>query len=274
MTELLGEDLKFFNHCLKSHFANRRYDAKDVNLLFDSIDYSLFSGGKRFRPQICFSVARALGLAKEKVMPWAMAIECIHTYSLIHDDLPCMDNDVERRGVATNHIKFSEDVALLAGDALLTESFKIVADNYPQDCATLVSLLSEASGLNGMIRGQILDIGKGQSIDSLSDLINLHELKTGQLISLCFQGLAILSQKNKNDFKNLGLMLGLAFQVKDDLLDELDNDKASFISFLGAQGTKDFLASLSEKIHLQLVELSLFHPEIKYLIDFNLNREV
>ena len=258
----------------KEHFAHRRHEAKDVPGLIDSIEYSFFSGGKRFRPMLCYATAEALGLSKEQVTGFAMAVECVHTYSLIHDDLPCMDDDNERRGQPTNHIKFSEDMALLAGDSLLTESFLILAKHYPEQCSALVEILSEGSGLNGMIRGQVLDLGKGLEVKELSDLINLHELKTGRLISMCLKGPAYLAGKKVSAFGELGMMIGLAFQIKDDLLDIEEDDQASFISFLGEQGTKDYLANLTEKISMSLKELELENSSLKTLVEFNLNRSL
>lgn len=273
MIEISRSFLDEFDSQSRNYFAHRRAEAKDVPQLLDSVEYSFFNGGKRFRPMMCYAVADALGLDPKKVTGFAMALECIHTYSLIHDDLPCMDDDNERRGQPTNHVKFSEDTALLAGDSLLTEAFKILAEFYPENCGPLVSILSEGSGLNGMIRGQVLDLGKGSPVNELSDLINLHELKTGRLIALCFQGPCLLAGKNPKASQELGLMVGLAFQVKDDLLDAEEDGEQSFIHFLGKQGTENYLASLTEKIFSQLQELDLNKAFIAELINFNLNRE-
>lgn len=264
--------LEAFNKTSKEYFAHRKAEASDVAQLLESIEYSFFNGGKRFRPMLCYAVGEALGLGEKQITPWAMAVETIHTYSLIHDDLPCMDNDDERRGQPTNHKKFSEDMALLAGDSLLTESFLIVAKSYPEKASSLVELLAEGSGLNGMIRGQVLDLGRGQKIEELNDLINLHQLKTGQLISLCFTGPALIAGRKIGEMNELGLQLGLAFQVKDDLLDIDEADVASFIQFLGKKGTQDYLESLTEKIFNQLKILNLDKSFLRSLIEFNFSR--
>lgn len=273
MMEQANQLVEAFNRSVKEHFAHRRASSSDIPKLHDAMEYSLLSGGKRFRPLLCFAVAEAVGLNHSDVTPFAMAVESVHTYSLIHDDLPCMDDDAERRGLPTNHIKFGEDVALLAGDALLTEAFYILAKAYPDKCSDLTSMVSEASGLMGMIRGQVLDLGHGNETASLSDLIHLHEMKTGQLIALCFAGPAVIAGNDPKPMEELGFLIGLAFQVKDDLLDVEDGDLASFISFLGVEGTQSHLQSLTEKIHAKMDDLDLSHPFLRSLIDFNLNRD-
>lgn len=265
--------LEIFDYKTREYFAHRREEARDITPLFDSIEYSLFNGGKRFRPRLCYAVGAGFNLPHEMITPFAMAVECIHTYSLIHDDLPCMDDDQERRGMATNHVRFGEDLALLAGDALLTEAFMIVAKNYPDKASQLIALLADASGFLGMVRGQALDLGHGKEMESLSDLIHLHQLKTGRLIALCFEGPAILANKNAASVRELGLMLGLAFQVKDDLLDAHENEQVSFVSFLGQTGTENYLESLTEKINRDTVELFPQDKSLHELINFNLNRE-
>ena len=274
MTGLATPFIEKFNAAAREYFAHRRVEAKDVSPLLDSIEYSLFNGGKRFRPLLCYAVAEALGLGTSHITSFAMAVECVHTYSLIHDDLPCMDDDDIRRGQPTNHKKFTEGLALLAGDSLLTESFLMLAKAYPEECARLIEILSEGSGLNGMIRGQVLDLGKGDKVESLSDLINLHELKTGRLIAMCFEGPAVLADKSSLAMRDLGLMVGLAFQVKDDLLDAEDGDLASFVRILGVEGTQQYLDSLTEKIKRALKDLDLEKEFLLTLIDFNSSRKL
>ncbi len=266
--------LSYFNQAFRTRLAHNKAVGEDVESLFTAMEYSAFNGGKRFRPLLCYTVGQALGISVEAITPLAMAVECIHTYSLIHDDLPCMDNDDFRRGQLTCHKQFNEPIALLAGDALLTEAFLILAQSYPNHSALLIDSLAKASGGLGMIRGQILDLGFGKKIDSLSDLIHLHECKTGELISVCFEGPALMAQKKSKPFKELGLLLGLAFQVKDDLLDAADEEPSSFIAFLGVQGTQEYLKSLTEKLMLSVEDVEISSPELISLIDFNLNRKV
>ena len=157
-----------------------------------SFSYSLVRGGKRFRPVLSLLLAEEFGVSPKRILPFASAVEMIHTYSLIHDDLPCMDNDDFRRGKPTNHKVFGESLALLAGDALLTEAFTVLAkhygaaDNLPQ----LIRELTQISGLQGMIGGQFLDM-EAQGFD-LQSITQMHNLKTGALISGCFSGPGIL----------------------------------------------------------------------------------
>lgn len=273
MTEKANQYLLAFDHAAKEYFAHRRAEAAKVNPLLDSMEYSFFNGGKRFRPLLCYAVGEALGLEEGEITPFAMAVEAIHTYSLIHDDLPCMDDDDSRRGQPTNHIQFSEDMALLAGDALLTEAFLIVAKAYPDKAGALIELISSAAGLSGMIKGQVLDLGRGEPIESLSDLIHLHEMKTGQLIALCFTGPGALVARQGHDLYELGLQLGLAFQVKDDLLDANEGDQASFVNFLGETGTHQQLQSITERIENLMKSAGLKSPFLEELIRFNFSRE-
>lgn len=272
MSPLLLDKIEEFEMVSKEYFAHRRAETKDIPTLIDSIEYSFFNGGKRFRPLLCFAVSEAYGVASKDIISFAMALECIHTYSLIHDDLPCMDDDRERRGQPTNHIRFTEDTALLAGDALLTEAFRILSFDSSPHALQLIKLLSEASGLNGMVRGQVLDLGKGDPVEELSQLINLHELKTGCLISMAFAGPGVVAGRFSPSLSELGKQVGLAFQIKDDLLDQEEEDSMSFVSFLGVKGTQEYLESLSEKIKRGLHELDLDTPLLGELISFNINR--
>jgi geranylgeranyl diphosphate synthase type II len=261
-----------FERSAREYFAHRRAETPNVSALLDSIEYSFFNGGKRFRPLLCYGVGEALGLSEGHVTPLAMAVEAIHTYSLIHDDLPCMDDDHERRGQPTNHIQFSEEMALLAGDSLLTEAFLMLAQAYPEHASPLIEQVSQAAGLRGMIRGQVLDLGLGQPVECLADLIHLHEMKTGQLIALCFVGPAILAGRPSQEFYELGLQLGLAFQVKDDLLDAEGEEEVSFIRFLGEEGSRQHLQSLTEKLATQLKSSGLRSPFLIDLIQYNFSR--
>ena len=225
---------------------------------------------------LCYATGEALHLSPQDILPWALALEAIHTYSLIHDDLPAMDNDDLRRGLPTNHMKFSEDIALLAGDALLTEAFLMIAQGggYGEHTGPLIELLSEGVGLKGMIRGQILDLGQGSQVATMEDLIHLHELKTGCLIALCLTGPALLTGQKLQGFQQLGLKLGLAFQIKDDLLDAHEDSSMSFIHFLGVEGSKQYLDSLTREIENSLEGLKINKPRLKELIQFNGSRGI
>jgi geranylgeranyl diphosphate synthase type II len=203
--------------------------------LFKAMNYSLFAGGKRLRPILCIAAAEASGGSHEDVMPIACALEMIHTYSLIHDDLPSMDNDDMRRGKATNHMVFGDALAILAGDGLLTEAFKVMscaelleragADRFQR----VIEIVASASGPYGMVAGQALDIrAEGKKIDTgLMEII--HEHKTGALLKASVTTGAILggaSQKDIESLEQYGKDIGLAFQISDDILDiEGDSEK-------------------------------------------------
>ncbi|MGD9162845.1 MAG: polyprenyl synthetase family protein [Desulfobacteraceae bacterium] len=196
--------------------------------LFKAMRYSLFAGGKRLRPILCIAAAEAVGGSHEDVMPAACAFEMIHTYSLIHDDLPAMDDDELRRGKPTNHMVFGEAIAILAGDGLLTEAFRIMADPKLLEKAgaekfrKVIEIVASASGAGGMVAGQALDIrAEGKKIDtSLMEIIHKH--KTGALLEASVVAGAILGGGSESDTGSLeqyGKNIGLAFQISDDILD-------------------------------------------------------
>jgi geranylgeranyl diphosphate synthase type II len=196
--------------------------------LYRAMRYSLFAGGKRLRPILCIAAAEAVGGNHENVIPVACALEMIHTYSLIHDDLPAMDDDEMRRGKPTNHMVFGEAMAILAGDGLLTEAFRVMAcpDLLEKAGAErfrkVIEIVASASGANGMVAGQALDIkAEGAKIDtSLMEII--HEHKTGALLKASVVTGAILGGGSDKDIKSLeqyGRNIGLAFQISDDILD-------------------------------------------------------
>ena len=194
-----------------------------------AVRYSLFAGGKRIRPLLVLAAGDAVGGVVEELMPLACAVEMIHTYSLVHDDLPAMDDDDLRRGKPTSHKVFGEAVAILAGDALLTRAFHVMAEVPPSWDDTRVrrrlraaALLGEACGTTALIGGQVMDLeSEGRSIDAAA-LERLHRAKTGALLSACVRGGAILGGAGEADLVHLGryaAALGLAFQVVDDVLD-------------------------------------------------------
>ncbi|MNL22338.1 Farnesyl diphosphate synthase [compost metagenome] len=206
----------------------------------------------------------------------------IHTYSLIHDDLPCMDNDDVRRGKPTNHRVYGEDFALLAGDALLTEAFLLIAEGYSDNAflvRQLTSLLSQAAGLRGMVGGQAIDLRAGETKLSKEELTHLHLLKTGALIRVSVEGAALIASAKPSDMDHLrkfGEGLGLAFQVADDILDhgEKDQDVRSFTGILGLEGTKTYLQEISNQTRAELHKVIPEAPMLEFLIGFNQNRQV
>jgi geranylgeranyl diphosphate synthase, type II len=194
-----------------------------------AVRYSLFAGGKRIRPVLVMTAGEAVGGAREELMPLACAVEMIHTYSLVHDDLPAMDDDDLRRGKPTSHVVFGEAIAILAGDALLTRAFHLLAElpagsdeAYLRRRLRATALLGEACGTRGLIGGQVMDLeSEGRAI-SADDLECLHRAKTGALLSACVCGGAILGGASEDElalFGRYARAIGLAFQVVDDVLD-------------------------------------------------------
>ena len=199
----------------------------DIRIV-EAMAYSVMAGGKRLRPILCIAAAEAAGGDRNTVLPLACALEMIHTYSLIHDDLPAMDDDQTRRGKPTCHVKFDEATAILAGDALLTLAFGILADTGCRKSAdeharwlTAISNVASAVGFKGMIEGQMRDITFEGTVLSEASLENLHQLKTGKLIEVSVGMGALLSgasAKQQAALKTYSQHIGLAFQVADDVL--------------------------------------------------------
>lgn len=215
--------------------------------LLDSMNYSLLAGGKRIRPVLCLSWARMLGIKAETVLDFACAIELIHTYSLMHDDLPSMDNDDLRRGKPTNHKVYGEAMAILAGDGLLTQAFYLMSGTklLPEHVLTACREMSMAAGPAGMVGGQVVDImATGTSKMDLAALQKMHAMKTGALIrSSCVSG-ALLAQSSSAGEKDIanasefGKSIGLAFQIVDDILD-ITGDEASLGKPVGSDQSQD-----------------------------------
>ncbi len=220
---LLHRDATLTEAALHQYYT----EDEDLQVLLDAERYSLFAGGKRIRPALTLEFCRLFGGEEEAALPFACAVEMIHTYSLIHDDLPCMDNDDLRRGKPTNHKVFGESTALLAGDALLTGAFEAAATNTAagaENAARAVAYLANCAGRYGMIGGQIMDLeGEGHEM-SLDALLKLHSLKTGALISAAAVMGALAANVSfgdpcMQDVITYAENIGLAFQIVDDILD-------------------------------------------------------
>ena len=238
------------------------YEAKQIApRLVESILYSVHAGGKRIRPLLLLELLEAFHAPiLEAHFQVAAALEMIHTGSLIHDDLPAMDNDDYRRGQLTNHKKFGEDLAILAGDSLFLDAFGCVAEaDLPASIRVqLIALLSDASGTAGMVAGQVLDMeGEGASL-TLDQLQVIHANKTGRLLAYPFQATGILlglEPAIATHLEEIGLHLGLAFQIRDDILDvtadfaslgktpqkDLQAEKSTYPALLGLDGAQDYL---------------------------------
>ncbi|MDZ4991591.1 polyprenyl synthetase family protein [Clostridium perfringens] len=250
---------------LKAYFDREREYNK---VLYDSMAYSINVGGKRVRPILMILAYYIYKSDYKKVLSPAMAIEMIHTYSLIHDDLPCMDNDDLRRGKPTNHKVFGEAIAVLAGDALLNEAMKVLVDyslEEGRDALRATKIIADAAGSDGMIGGQIVDIINEEKEEiSLDELNYMHLKKTGELIKASIMAGAVLAGASDKDIKKLeefGYKLGLAFQIKDDILDVVGNtedlgknvhkdqdcNKNNYITIFGLEECKDKCVNLTEE---------------------------
>ena len=220
--------------------------------------YSLLAGGKRIRPVIALATTRTLGGEPELMLPFAAAVEMIHTYSLIHDDLPAMDDDDLRRGMPTLHRRSGEAVAILAGDCLYAEAFRLLLTSRAADggrLAAAAAQLASATGVDGMVGGQFLDV-QGSAVETVEALERLHALKTGRLIHASADCVSILMGVDGEEAKAIGAyasQLGLLFQIVDDILDVVGSDedlgkpsgsderqgKTTFVSLLGLEGARD-----------------------------------
>ena len=246
--------------------------------LWKSMSYSLNSGGKRFRPVLSLLTAKALKKSSEQVLPIALAVEMIHTYSLIHDDLPMLDNDDMRRGQPSNHKVFGDALALLAGDGLLTAAFGVLAQSQSHQVGRALAELAKAAGPAGMVGGQVMDIAVANSNEvSVEHLKNIHELKTGALIAVSVSGAALLCEAKPEELKSLthfGQLLGFAFQLADDIQDHKDDrpEKVSYTAKLGKAQTLKLLEQTSQQA---LAELNSFGAEadgLRQMVQFNLSR--
>lgn len=256
-------------------------------VLYESMGYSIFAGGKRLRPILTLATCEAFNTDSEAAIPTACAIEMIHTYSLIHDDLPAMDNDDFRRGKLTNHRAYNEAIAILAGDALLTKAFHLITMTPKTIPATtvlqLIEEISVAAGAEGMVGGQMADMeaeGKGKDI-SLQELNYIHSHKTGALFTISVRAGAIIAGVTGEALEyvtEFASKVGLAFQIQDDILDiigdektigktvgsDIMNDKSTYPSLVGLEESKEQVKKLTEEALMALEKSGCPTPE--YLI--------
>ncbi len=241
-------------------------DDKDLLPLYAAMRYSALAGGKRVRPFLTLETAALFGGDPSKAVYFAVALEMIHTYSLIHDDLPCMDNDDMRRGKPTNHKVYGEATAVLAGDALLTGAFELLcAADLPSDTVrAAVRVLSEAAGSDGMVGGQMMDLSSENTEIPFDTLVKLHSLKTGAMITAAVR-LGMLAageydEEKQNALRAYAHYIGLAFQIVDDVLDKTgsaedlgkdigsdeEQGKMTFLHFLGEEEAMEYARRLTE----------------------------
>jgi geranylgeranyl diphosphate synthase type II len=214
----------------------------DIAELDEAVLYSLLSPGKRVRPRLCLAAARSAGADPRDALPAAAAIEMVHAFSLVHDDLPALDDDVERRGRATSHVRFGEAVAVLVGDALLNAAYRHVAERLRVPAEVRLAVIDElAQGVAGMIDGQYLDV-TASSDPTHEELVELHRRKTGALILAavgCGLHVAGLDDEAQAPYRAFAAELGLLFQIVDDLLDEGDGGEPSYVNTLGADRARE-----------------------------------
>ncbi len=264
-------------------------------VIHEAMRYSLFAGGKRLRPVLALSAAEVAGGSAISIMPAACSLELIHTYSLIHDDLPAMDDDDYRRGRLTCHKKYGEAMAILAGDALLTQAFEMLAAGAregtlpPLESLQVISEVAAASGSRGLIGGQVVDIISDQSVDPAT-LEYIHKNKTGALYRVSVRLGAILSGADNETLLRLTAYaehLGLAFQIADDILDiigdeakigkpvksDIKNQKATYPALFGLEASRAKALECKEKA---LAELKMFGREadfLRRLVQFVVDRD-
>jgi farnesyl diphosphate synthase len=279
----------------------RHFEIRRPQLLLNAMEHAVLGGGKRFRPFLVVETARLFGLEGQGPLYAGAALELIHCYSLVHDDLPAMDNDDTRRGKPTVHIAYDEATAILAGDALLTMAFDILADKKTAGSAAtrlkLVQILAQTAGIGGMVGGQMLDLAaEGRFGKQMrrprgeADIIRIQSMKTGALImAACSLG-AILGKASKVQMKaieDFSRNLGLAFQIKDDLLDvegdaeklgkaagkDADAGKATFVSLRGVEGARALLQDVTQQSALALTSFGDKANTLKALLLFNQTRQ-
>ncbi|MBQ2893706.1 MAG: polyprenyl synthetase family protein [Oscillospiraceae bacterium] len=262
LKEQTGLYREYIENYLKDWYD--RFHNEPQKELFDAMQYSLLAGGKRLRPIFAFEFCRICGADWKTAAPFAAAVEMIHTYSLIHDDLPSMDNDDLRRGRPTNHKVYGEAMAILAGDALLTDAFAVASTAQlvqPQDMAFAISVLSECAGSLGMVGGQVLDIRSEQRQCTEEEILNIQSRKTGALINAaCVLGVIAAggTEEQIDAAASFAGALGIAFQIRDDMLDVIgtkdemgkgvgtDAEKNTFVQLYGLEKCEELVQKYTD----------------------------
>ncbi len=259
----------YLENFLKDYFL--KYHAEPQKVLYDAMTYSLFAGGKRLRPTLTFEFCRLCSGEWQKAAPLAAALEMIHTYSLIHDDLPCMDNDDYRRGRLTNHKVYGEAIAVLAGDALLTDAFALAATAAlpGEKTAQAIRVLAESAGSSGMVGGQVLDIMSEERACTEQEVLDIQSRKTGALFeAACLLGAIAggASDAQMDAAKEYASCMGLAFQIRDDMLDVIgtygelgkatgaDAGKNTFVQLYGLDRCEELVSRYTDRAIAQLRE--------------------
>ena len=276
-----------------NNFLNNFVKKQKKTDLITPIKYSLFPGGKKIRSKILIDIGKLFNVSYKILIKIGAAVECIHAYSLIHDDLPCMDNDPLRRGKSSTHIKFGESTAVLAGNSLLTMAFEILTDKslkiHEKIKIELINRLSECAGHSGIAGGQYLDLSFEKKKISKTKIIQMQIKKTGKLFSFCSMVPAIIKNKDKktiNNFARIGYDIGLLFQITDDLIDfsgetkkagkktkkDHKQGKATLISLLGYENTVKYTNKLKLNLFKKLIKYGSKSKNINESLEFILNR--
>jgi len=283
-------ELKLNRYAKKvDNFLSNFLKRQSKSLLVSPMKYGAISGGKKIRSTIIFDTGKIFGLREKKLLNICAAVECIHSYSLIHDDLPCMDDDDIRRGKPSAHIKFGEATAVLAGNSLLTLAFEIISDK--KNLLTLkqkneiITLLSNCAGHTGIAGGQELDLKFENKKKSFNQIIDMQRKKTGKLFNFCLQSAAIVANKNikvKLAYGEIGEDIGLLFQLSDDFLDvkglkklvgkpikkDRKKGKSTLISLMGYEKTLRYANNLKKKILLKLKKHGKVAKDLTETIEF------
>lgn len=288
--QCLKDRVDFIEKILKEYMPKEEGYQKTI---IEAMNYSLSSGGKRLRPILTLEACKIVGGNEEDVIPFAVAIEMIHTYSLIHDDLPALDNDDLRRGRKTNHIVFGEDMAILAGDALLNYAFEIMLSSSinkenPSKYLKAINEIAKSCGIYGMIGGQVVDIQSENKIITKDKLDYIHNNKTAAIIIGCMRAGVIIGGGTEQDLENItkyARNIGLSFQIVDDILDiigdeeklgkkvgsDIQNNKSTYPSLLGLEKSKIIAKQLideaKESINLIDGDTEFLNGLAEYIID-------
>ena len=275
-------------------FLKNFIDKQDNSKLNPAMKYGLFPGGKKIRSKILIDIGSLLSIDYKTLISIGAAVECIHAYSLIHDDLPCMDNDKIRRGKPSTHIKFGESTAVLAGNSLLTMAFEILSSPTLKVSdiikVNLIKKLSECSGHLGIAGGQFLDLSYEKKKTSKNKIIEMEIKKTGKLFSFCCMAPAIIKKKNAKEiksFENIGSDIGLLFQIADDLIDfkgdskkagkktgkDQKKGKATLISLLGHMNAIKYCDKIILKINKSIKKYGSNSKNIEETLKYILNRD-
>ena len=285
---------KLFRIAKDTNFFLKKFiDRQKKTDLITPMRYGLFSGGKKIRSKIIIDIGSLFKINYKTLISIGAAVECIHAYSLIHDDLPCMDNDVLRRGKPSTHIKFGESTAVLAGNSLLTMAFEILSDPKlkidNKAKLHLIKKLSECSGHLGIAGGQFLDLSFEHKKISKNKIIDMEIKKTGKLFSFCCMAPAIIKKKNSkeiNFFEKIGSDIGLLFQIADDLIDysgkakivgkktrkDEKQGKATLISLLGYKNAVNYSGRIKSKINNNLIKYGSSSNNIGQTLNYILKR--